>query len=232
MLIFSTPRQNYARAALLSLLMAFSISVEAQEPAYITDQIKVLLRSGKGIQYKILSRITSGTPVTVLEHDSPSGYSRIRLRNGTEGWLLTRYLSDKPSAHARLRQTSRELQQLTEENARLKQELESLQAQQRTLADQKTELSDRTGQLTSEIQRIRNVAANALAIESERNQLREKVANLERNLKQLQLENRALNSDNSQRWFLIGAGVLVGGLVLGLILPHLRWRRRHQWNSL
>ncbi|XSG83968.1 MAG: TIGR04211 family SH3 domain-containing protein [Methylohalobius sp. ZOD2] len=232
MLIFGTPQQNYARAALLSLLMAFSMSVEAQEPAYITDQIKVLLRSGKGIQYKILNRITSGTPVTVLEHDSESGYSRIRLRNGTEGWLLTRYLSDKPSAHARLRQTSRELQQLTEENARLKQELESLQTQQRTLADQKTELSDRTGQLTSEIQRIRNVAANALAIESERNQLREKVANLERKLKQLQLENRALNSDNSQRWFLIGAGVLVGGLVLGLILPHLRWRRRHQWNSL
>jgi SH3 domain protein len=38
---------------------------------------------------------------------------------------------------------------------------------------------------------------------------------------------------NTQRdWFLIGAGVLFGGILLGLILPRLKLRRRSGWGDL
>jgi SH3 domain protein len=50
------------------------------------------------------------------------------------------------------------------------------------------------------------------------------------NLKQ---ENRELRNETNQRWFLIGGGVIIVGIILGLILPHLRFqRRKSSWGSL
>jgi len=49
----------------------------------------------------------------------------------------------------------------------------------------------------------------------------------------LKQQNRDLGNDSTQRWFLIGAGVVLLGIILGLILPHLRFqRRKSSWGSL
>jgi SH3 domain protein len=50
---------------------------------------------------------------------------------------------------------------------------------------------------------------------------------------ELQQANRELANQSTQRWFLIGAGVVCGGILIGLILPRLRLRRRKDtWGSL
>ncbi len=214
-----------------SLLLVLPLLAVGETDRYVTNTKEVLLRAGKGTEYKILRLLPSGTPLTLLEHDPQSGYSRVRLRDGTVGWVLTRHLSDERSCRIQLQTLSDKLQQLTQENARLAQELETLRNQHNTLSAEKNALTDRATQLTAELQRIRNVSANALALENERNQLRERVIELERQLSQLKLENQTLNQDQSQRWFLIGAAVLGGGIIFGLILPRLGWRRRHSWSS-
>jgi hypothetical protein len=40
--------------------------------------------------------------VELLEDDSASGYSRVKVAPGREGWVLTRYLSTEPAARERL----------------------------------------------------------------------------------------------------------------------------------
>ncbi len=217
----------------LLLLVSFVIPwAEAEESAYVTDRLEVYLRAGKGIKYKILRQVRSGTPLTVLAKDPKSGYSRVRLRDGTEGWILTRYLSPEPSARWQLKQAREKLERLSRENARLKEELETLKSQQGSLTTEKQNLTRRSAQLEAELQQIRHAAAHAMEIQEERNRLRGRVAELERRLHQLQLENQALSHDRSQRWFLIGAGVLAGGILAGLLLPRLTWRRRRGWDSL
>jgi SH3 domain protein len=45
-------------------------------------------------------------------------------------------------------------------------------------------------------------------------------------------EKQTLEESTSQDWFLIGAGVLLGGIILGLILPRISWRRKtSSWDS-
>jgi len=41
--------------------------------------------------------------------------------------------------------------------------------------------------------------------------------------------NGALSSRSRQNWFIVGAGVLSGGIVIGLIAPSLRRKRRSDW---
>jgi len=59
------------------------------------------------------------------------------------------------------------------------------------------------------------------------------VADLARQVEELKARNAEIVNDQGQRWFLIGGGVAFGGLLLGLILPHLRFRRqRSSWSTL
>nr|BAL53720.1 hypothetical conserved protein [uncultured Gammaproteobacteria bacterium] len=223
--------QTAVRFLVLVLLWGLPLWALAEESNFVTNTKEVHLRAGKGTEYKILRLLPSGTPLTLLEHDSQSGYSKVRLRDGTVGWVLTRHISDERSCRIQLQNLTEKVQQLSEENTRLTQELGALKSQQAALSTEKTALSDRAAQLTAELNRIRAVSANALAIENERNQLRERVIELEREIGQLKLENQTLNQEQSQRWFLIGASVLGGGILVGLILPRLSWRRRQSWSS-
>ncbi len=203
----------------------------AETSSYVTNAQEVHLRAGKGTEYKILRLLPRGTPLTLLEHDPQSGYSKVKLRDGTVGWVLTRHLSDERSCRLQLEAANEKLQQQSQENARLVQELEALKGQQAVLGAEKSSLSERAAQLTAEINRLRSVSANALAIEAERNKLRERVVELERELSQLKLENQTLSQEQSQRWFLIGASVLGAGILAGLLLPRLSWRRQRSWSS-
>jgi SH3 domain protein len=203
----------------------------AETSSYVTNTQEVHLRAGKGTEYKILRLLPRGTPLTLLEHDPQSGYSKVKLRDGTVGWVLTRHISDERSCRLQLETANEKLQQQSQENARLAQELEALKAQQAALGAEKSSLAERTAQLTAELNRLRSVSANALAIDAERNQLRERVVELERELRQLKLENQTLSQEQAQRWFLIGAGVLGAGILVGLLLPRLSWRRQRSWSS-
>jgi hypothetical protein len=93
------------------------------------------------------------------------------------------------------------------------------------------ELNAELQHLNSELISIRQASANALQIQAERDELQQNVINLERELESTKREKQALDEDQRQRWFFIGAVVLAAGLLLGLILPRLTWRKRSSWDS-
>jgi len=48
----------------------------------------------------------------------------------------------------------------------------------------------------------------------------------------LQRDNQALDDSSEQAWFVAGAAVLFGGILLGLLLPKLSWRRKtRNWDT-
>ncbi len=124
-----------------------------------------------------------------------------------------------------------ETKALAEENKSLKAELAALKetkaAAEKTLEPLREELR----RLNTELLTIRQASANVLQIQSERDNLQESVIHLERELEAVKRAKLATDEDHRQSWFLIGAGVLLGGLILGLVLPQLSFRRRTGWDS-
>ena len=112
---------------LVAVLAAGSGIVLAEATRYVTDQLSVTLRTGKGPQYSIVKVLSSGTRVRVLETDGESGYSRVRAGDGSEGWMLSRYLMDEPAARDRLPEILERDRRLEEENARLEETLAALE---------------------------------------------------------------------------------------------------------
>lgn len=122
------------RIGLIVLLCLSASLVSAQNPdssvRYISDETAITLREDKGISANVAGLLKSGTRVELLESDAASGYARVRVAAGREGWVLTRYLSTEPAARERLAVVQSQLNEqqtilrrLQTENARLRQQV-------------------------------------------------------------------------------------------------------------
>jgi uncharacterized protein YgiM (DUF1202 family) len=65
-----------------------------KKSAYITDDIKIAMRTAPGLQGKILKLLKSRDELEVLE--TSEDWTRVRQANGREGWVLTTYLIEHP----------------------------------------------------------------------------------------------------------------------------------------
>ena len=120
---------------------------------------------------------------------------------------------------------------LSDENRALKAQIAALSINRGSAGETIPELEAKIQELRNELAAIRQSSANALQIQTERDHLHESVVRLERELETFKRENHSLKADSRQSWFLVGAGVLVGGLVLGLMMSRLGGYQRRSWDS-
>lgn len=207
---------------LLPLLIAGALAGPVHaETGYVTDSCTIPIRRGTSTQYKILFMAPSGTPLQILETNRTEGYTKVKTPEGMVGWILTRYLMDQPAPRDHVAQLEARVATLEEENRGLRDEVEALNTNRAALA--------RCGE---ELAEIRRTAAQALAIEQENRNLQQETALARDQVAHLERENAALRKKSQRDWFIAGAGVGFGGLLLGLIIPILPWRRqRRRWEQ-
>jgi len=189
------------------------------ETRYIVDQATLPMRAGQSLSFKITGMLPSGMAVEVLEQ-SEAGYSRIRTSTGKEGWILSRYLMNTPAARDRLVRAEIELAKLNE-----------LKQQKKTVETERDQLLSTKSRLEKELGHIRETAANAVEIAAENRALKETTATAEQELESLRQQTRDIRNGAQQRWFMLGGGAILLGILLGLILPRMKVRRKSQWGG-
>lgn len=217
---------------LVGICLLFIAMVNAvAETRYVSDDLGITLRTGQSTQHQILRMVNSGTPLEVLETNDDSGYSRVRTPQGVEGWVLTRYLMDHPSAQNQLANAKNKMARLEGENKNLQAKLKEVSGDKSSLDKEKGDLVAENGKLQTELDHIRKTAASALAIESENKRLTNERVRLETDLQAAQQENISLKDSRDREWFVRGAAVVIVGILIGLILPKIRFRSRSRWNT-
>ena len=217
---------------LIAALLVASSSSFAQD-AYVTDKFTVAVRSGEAADYRILRMLRTGTKVEVISQNRETGYSKIRFNNGKEGFVLTRQLLDEPTARNRLADLEKEMALLKGEPDELKSKLTDATQKASQFEKSYKAAEARARSAEQELAAFKRISSDAVSVAEERNSLREQVAELNRDLAEAKQETLELENNDTQHWFLIGASVLLGGIILGLILPNLRSRRPKQsWDSL
>lgn len=202
------------------------------ETRYVSDRLEIQMRTGKGTQFRILRMLPSGTPLEVLEVDQENGYSRVRAPGGVEGWVLNRYLMKGQAARDRLADAEKRLAELELENRKLKTSFGDLKQEKSQADDKRSTLDKENRKLTQELEEIRRTASSALAIDAENKDLKGRIVAYERQLQTLQQENEGLKDRTARDWFMVGAGVVILGMIIGLIIPRIRWRKKSSWDTL
>ena len=215
--------------SLLSLLLLISLSPSYAATRYVSDQLEIPMRSGQGIKFGIRKMLTSGDALTVLKANKD--YTQVKTEEGATGWVLTRYLSDEGSARNLLEESQKKVTSLEQSISESKQEISGLTAQNNDAGSENESLQETADRLQQELGELRLTSANAVALSSENSQLKVKLQEFDRDLQALTIENNALKGNDRKRWFLVGAAVLFGGIILGLILPRLRFQRKTGYGS-
>lgn len=221
------------RLFFISLLVISSVhAAEPNKTVYVTDTHIIALRSEESNKGAVVRSLETGTPLTVLEISKKSGYTRVRLEDGTEGYILTRNTMKEPPSRTQLESATRETAALKSENAALKLEMIKLKQFLTPNSTLEQSLAKERDQLIRELSDLKKTSTEAIRIKTERDDYQERYVQIEKEAKQLERENAALKDRTEQDWFLYGGMVATIGMLLGFVLPKLSWRRKSSnWDT-
>lgn len=215
-----------------SALIILTGGLANAESVWVSDQFEIMLRTGPSTSNAIERLLGSGTQLESLETDAETGYSRVRTGSGTEGWVLTRYLMGEPPAREQLLRLSSQLTNANAEGTSMSSHLASIETEYRAAKQRITALESEGDQLRSELAEIKRTAASVLAIDAQNQDLRQELADSQIEVSVLEEENATLSAQGRRYWFISGALVLFGGIILGLVLPRMKFQRRSGYDRL
>lgn len=217
-----------AACGLLSLALVFTgglSSPSAQATTlYVSDTtLEANLRTGTTSDNRIIAMVRPGTVLTIL--NEKEGWAQVRLEDGRTGWILKRYLSERPPWVVTA-------QKLAAENEQLQSQLSQIGGGHRELVQKHAELK---GQMESqqlalqsvrrEYEELKNSAANYLNLKMAYENLQNEARQSKTKLDEVQEAYKKLRLSTTIRWFLSGAGVLLLGGLLGSSMARMRRRR-------
>ncbi|BEQ16378.1 TIGR04211 family SH3 domain-containing protein [Desulfoferula mesophila] len=205
-------------AIVLAVLLAAAPAL-AQETVYVTDQLRITVRSGPSTGNKVIAMAETGDKMAMLG-SNPDGWTQVRLADGKEGWVLTRFMQKERPAKLRLaeldpanKDQANRLEQMQQENQTLKKDLADTQA--------------KLAELQARYDKLSTDAADVMALKDRHQKLQAQFDAQSAQNTELVVENKSLKFSSNLKWFLAGAGVLIIGWLMGLALH----RRKKRWNS-
>lgn len=196
---------------------------------YISDRLTVPLRSGPTNGHRILHRgLPAGTQLEVLEKDGDSNYVRIRTARGTEGWLESQYLDTQPIARQRLSTAESEIRQLRESLEAERARALALRSDKGTAEAVKADLEAQVTVLSTELRELKKISSNAVAEHSENQRLGAMNQRLRIEVQGLAEQRDRLEDRSEQQVLLYGAGLVLMGLLVGLLVK--ARPRRSAWS--
>ena len=135
------------------LLSNLLLSVEIKAKTfYVSDtELKANVRTGSDFDRRIIAMLPSGVQVTLITEEG--GWAEVALKDGRRGWILKRYLSDRPG----WRVTA---QKLATENQSLQQQVSNLAHNHQTVLQEKTKLETDLGDKSQKLKELRKANDN------------------------------------------------------------------------
>ena len=200
------------------------------ETRYISDVVLVPVRSGAGNQFRIIhSGIRSGTKMTVLE-DPGGDWTKIRTEGGMEGWVRTQYLTSQPTAQLQLNDAQTRLKNATQKAQSLEEQLQTLEAEHDSLNKEASQQAQERDTYAEELQKLKVLSADAVNLNQRYQELLQRHEMIQTEFDAVRAENDRLKSDQTINQWLFGAGLMILGMILMLVLPALKPKKRHsEW---
>lgn len=213
---------------LYSCLTAFNAQAQTR---YVTDDFKVMLRTGPSVQNKIVDSLSSGKRLEVLREDAGNGHSQVQTSDGKIGYVLTRFLSTNRSARSRVKSLEGQLKKLRSKPGELQALLATSQEENQELITSNLTLTNQYKQASEELARIKEVSADAVNLSQRSAKLESEVQQLLLQLDDIRIQNEVLKDQSAKRWYVLGGGTVLIGLLLGWILSIAKRPRRQSWGA-
>ena len=184
------------------------------ETMYISDTIKVTLRTGHGIDHKIIEIIKSGEKVEVIEQGKE--WTKVRLPSQKEGWILNRFLMSRQPSRLLLKRLKKNHKVLSLQSVSMLQESTKLKKENKRLGLKLAENEETLAKVSKSYEILKTESAEFLELKSNHEKTALQLVRQAEKLKKTEKELTTLLLHQNIKWFLSGAGVLIVGFILGL----------------
>lgn len=215
---------------LFALLLATATPMYAATQ-YVSDELTVYVRSGPGTKFRILRGLKSGKAVNVTGNEV-EGWLPVQMPDKSTGYVLKNQLKRSPVAKDQLAAALRERDKLRDQVSELKASLASTSSDGRKKNAAYSKLLAEYDALQARFAKLERTSRRAVEIEAENTSLSDEVQTLEAERDRLRIEVGTLRSNSNRDWFIAGAAIILLGMVLGLLIPKIRWQRRDSWSQL
>lgn len=228
-------KQNRVAVKIFSLTLFFTLwlptNAQLATTFYVSDTtLEANLRSGTSQENRIIGMLRPGTELTLLSEQD--GWAEVTLEDGRTGWILRRYLSERPP----WRQTAEQLQK---ENERLRTQLNKVRAElqqiQQKSAEVQRQLDSQQAEFKSvqrDYEELRKSSTSYLNLKMAYENLQDEARQSKAKLDELEKAYGKLKTSKAIRWFLSGAGVLMLGWIVGSSMARMRRRRSSDYYKL
>ena len=220
--------KKYIFVLVILLGVGFMEKEGLAQKAYVTDSFEVTFRSGPGTENRIISLLGSGQAVEVLS--SQGDWSRVRVSKprggGEEGWILTRYLITRQPWEIQARHLKEENSQINEKLARMEKDCGETAQHEKELGGQLTETAEALKKVREEYASLREESAEYLRLKAVYNATKSALEFNKERVKTLTRENEHLRLTQRNKWFAMGALVLLCGLMIGVIVGKQQRKRK------
>ncbi len=227
--------QNIRLKLIIFSLMLFtftvSIGIVFADTRYVTDELIITMREGKGNEYKIIKTYKAGTPFEIIEDSG--NYLKVRTKSGKEGWVLKQYVTrktPKPVVIANQKKQidllNTKIEQYKKDNELLQDELTTAKSESNIKIKDLTQnvsaskgTADQTAKelkkITKKYSALLKNSKDVINIVKERDSLKESNSSFQAMTEQLQQETDKLKQTQMIWWFVAGGGVLFVGWIIG-----------------
>ena len=203
--------------------IAFSFTFVSAASLYVAPSTEVAIRRGQGTEYKIVAMVKNGEKLEALEE--LEGYTRVRLDSGREGWVLSRFLSPDPPLDQVVDTLQSEKDRLVEKSTTATRTIEELTVDLRTAQEELANLRGERNVLSQDYKTLQRDTADVVQIKQDMERTAKENSALLEKLAVVEEQYNTLKNDSNMYWFLVGAGVLVVGIILGKLPAPSRRRK-------
>ena len=193
-------------------LLAVAASARA-ETVYVSDVIKLSVRSGPGTEHKAVAVTESGQQLTLIM--SGEEWSLVRLANGSEGYVLARYLTTVPPGRFQYVQLQDKIKALTAQAAGLAEENSRLKAENDKLTAEVSGGQKQIDSLRNEYETFQQEASDLVGLKAKTDALAAEVEQKNKQIAALETQPEDIYRTTYLYWFLAGAAVLFTGFLTG-----------------
>ena len=200
---------------LLAVVLAFSMgaNMAMANTLYVTEDFEITMRTGPGVDRKIIALIRSGQRVE--EISTSEEWTEIRLPSDKTGWVLTRYLSPKEPCAMVKERLQTEFNQLETEKNELAAKNTDLEAQNQRLEAQLASTQASLERITGDFDSLKTESTDFLKLKSQFKKVTTELEETKTKADKFEDETGRLLRNQNIKWFLAGAGVLLIGFIIG-----------------
>ena len=215
-------KKLYKQILFLGIVLMFFSANGLAETMYVTDMLKLTLRSGPSLEHKILAVIESGQQIELLEPGED--WSLVRTAGEKEGYVLTRYLLSEPTHNVRLEKLQSKHKALMQQAATLLEENTRFKKEGRKLKSTLDVNEKALNKLRVDYEKLKAGSAEYIELKEKFKTVSGQFAEQTKRAEALDEELRSIEINQYIKWFLAGSGVLLVGFIVGFSVR--RQRRR------